>query len=288
MIEETFFLYPPNWLKTPPNPASTKLFKTYAANAPRGTFPEQTSTHQGLYCLTSSGEYLAGKFARQTNHVARETLTGGLSNFDKIATKRNYQTKPVPTNKLALYGGNPIRKSGLKLQVAYRDLPRGEVRRPGNAQFPNPYNLGWYDFTPSEARSFLSDSKEKVALPDVVFKKLALTRLKDAVRGQMNDWGKDDIKSGQLFTQLISDDGARQVYRLTGNAFLQKETLSFKPTFNGSFTFNTRVSEFTGFRLLATGQRTGKGHANGRSTDEGPAPMAISFTLFRADEMMER
>lgn len=264
-------------MQDPPNPASTKLFKSYVANAPDGIFPKQTSTYQGLYCLMPDGTYLSGKFARQTRDVAHKALSDGLAEWKKVASN----PKPVPTNKLAIYGGEKFQKGGLKLQVTYRDLPRGDVQRPGDARFPNPYNLGWYDLTPAEAKTFLTDRKKKVAIPDQVFQKLARTRLKDAVRGQMEDWKSNAIQSGQLFTRLTSSEGSKKTYQLTGSAKMAADGRSFSPNFHGTATFDTAAGEFTGFRLLATGQRSGKAGANGRETDLGPAPMAIALTLYQ-------
>lgn len=281
VIEETFFLYPPDWMKNPPNPAATQLFKSYVAKSPRGTFPEQTSTYQGLYCMGSDGTYLSGKFARQSREVARETLTSGLAKWKGLASERGYQPKSVPTNKLALFGGEEIRKGGLKLEVAYRDLPRGKVQRPGNAQFPNPYNLGWFDLKPEEAKVFVTNRREKTAIPDRVFEKLARTQLKDAVRGQMGDWKNQDLNGGQLFTCLVSSEGSVQTYGLSGSVSLGSGDLWFKPEFTGSLSYNSSTGEFTGFKLVAAGQRAGKGGANGRETDLGPAPMAIALTLYK-------
>lgn len=265
----------------PPNQAATDLFRKYVSKSPKELFPAQTSTYQGLYCLTSDGTYLAGNFGRQSRDVAKESLSGGLQNWQKIAADRDYEPKSIPTNRLELYGGEELRKGGLKLEVAYRDLPRGEVRRPGNAQFPNPYNLGWFDLTPAEAKSLLSDSKEKTAIPEKIFQKLARTQLKDAVRGQMGDWKKSEIKNGQLFTQLVSENGSQQVYQLSGSAQFEAGDRSFTPEFHGSMTFDTTTQEFTDFRLIAAGQRTGRGPANGRATDLGPAPMAIALTMYQ-------
>ena len=281
VIEETFFLYPPDWMKSPPNPAATNLFKSYVSKSPPGTFPERTSTYQGLYCMGADGTYLSGKFARQSREVARETLTTGLAKWQGLAHDRGEQPKPVPINKLALYGGEEIRKGGLKLEVAYRDLPRGKVQRPGNAQFPNPYNLGWFDLKPPEAKTFVTNSREKRAVADRVFKKLARTRLKDAVRGQMGDWKKGDLKEGQLYTRLISSKGSVQTYGLSGSASLGSGDLWFKPEFTGTVSYDSLADVFTEFKLIAAGQRAGKGGANGRETDLGPAPMAIALTLYR-------
>jgi len=281
VIEETFFLYPPDWMKNPPNPAATKLFQTYVAKSPEGTFPRQTSTYQGLYCMAVGGTYLSGKFARQSREVARQTLSSGLARWKELAGERGYQSRSVPTNKLALYGGEEIRNGGLKVEVAYRDLPRGKVQRPGNAQFPNPYNLGWFDFKPGEAKTFVTNRREKTAIPDRVFRNLARTRLKDAVRGQMADWKDSDLKEGQLFTRLVSTEGGVQTYELSGSASLGEDGLWFRPEFTGMLSFDTSSGEFTGFKLVAAGQRAGKGGANGRETDLGPAPMAIALTLYR-------
>jgi len=281
VIEEPFFLFPPDWMKNPPNPASTKLFKTYAANSPAGTFPPKTSTHQGLYCMTADGTYLSGKFARQNLKTARKNLSDGLKNWQKITTAQNLQPKSVPTNPLAIYGGDDFKKGGLKLQLTYRDLPRGKVQRPGNALFPNPFNLGWYDFTPADARAFLTDSTEKVAIPDSIFQKLVLTQIKDAVRGQNRDWEKGALQEGQLFTQLISTKEHTKTYQLTGSAKISADSRSFSPSFHGIASFDEDTGEFTDFRLIASGQRSGQSQFNGRSTDLGPAPMAIALTLFQ-------
>lgn len=213
--------------------------------------------------------------------MAQGALADGWKSWEKLARDRGYRSKPVPTNKLALYGGEKLTKGGLKLEVAYRDLPRGKVRRPGNAQFPNPYNLGWFDLSPSEAKLLVTGSKEKTAIPSKIFNKLARTRLKDAVRGQMGDWKEGEVKSGELFTQLVDTQGSLQTYALSGKALMQAGERSFAPEFFGVMTFDTKTGEFTDFRLMASGQRSGKGPANGRATDPGPAPMAIAFTLYR-------
>lgn len=231
--------------------------------------------------MTHDGKYLSGKFARQSNGVARETLEGGLAKWKQIAAKRGYDPKPIPTEKLAIYGGEEFQKGGLKLEVAYRDLPRGEDTRPGDSRFPNPYNLGWYDLTPAEAKTFLTNSKTKTAIPDRVFRKLARERLKDAVRGQMGDWKEGAFKSGQLFTQLIAEKGSKNFYQLSGSAEMAAGEHTFSPKLHGTTIFDTATGEFTSFRLIAAGQRSGKGGANGRETDLGPAPMAVALTMFQ-------
>ena len=281
VIEETFFLYPPDWLKNPPNPAATRLFKTYARNAPRGVLPQNSSTYQGLYAMLADGTYLSGKFARQSNVVARDALEQGLANFKKIAAERGYRPKPVPTDKLELYGGGPLRKGGIKLEVAYRDFPRGDQVRPGDWYFKNPYNLGWYDLTPAEAKHFVTDSKQPESLPDAVFQKLACKVLKDAVRGQMRDWKPGDIKQGALFTQLVGQKGSVKTFALKGKVDFAHGDVTYAPKLYGTASYDTGRGEFTDFRLVAAGQRTGKAGANGRTNDLGPAPMGVGLKLYQ-------
>ncbi|MGY8642221.1 MAG: hypothetical protein ACKVJU_14150 [Verrucomicrobiales bacterium] len=277
MIEETFFLYPPDWLKTPPNPESTKLFKTYTKNAPAGTWPANTTTHQGLYTMTANGDYLSGKFANPSKDAAHEILESGLNSWKS----KTENAKPVPTDRLELYGGEPLQKGGIKLEVVYRDLPRGDIERPSDSRFPNPYNLGWFDFSPSEAKAFLAEKGEKKEIPSPIFSKLACAKLKDSVRGQMGDWKAQEMQSGQLFSELITENGSVKTYQLTGNAKFSSGDRSYEPTLQGEAIFDTSTGEFTEFKLIAAGQRTGRGGANGRSTDLGPAPMGVGFWLYK-------
>ena len=267
-------------MKNPPDPAATKLFKTYARNAPGGVLPQNSSTYQGLYTMLADGTYLSGRFARQSNGVAREALTSGLANYKRIASQRGYKPEPVPTDKLELYGGDPLRRGGLKLEVAYRDFPRGDQKRPGDWYFENPYNLGWHDLTPAEAKSFITTSRKPQALPDPVFQKFACKTLKDAVRGQMRDWKPNEIKQGALFTQLVGEKGSVKTFKLTGKVDFALGDLTFAPTLHGTASYDTGRGEFTDFRLVAAGQRTGKAGANGRATDLGPAPMGVGFKLY--------
>ena len=269
-------MFPPPYIRSVPNPASTELFKTYASNAPNGTWPENTRTHQGLYCMTAAGDYLSGGRGRQSNANARKLLNDGWRSWTK-SHKNESGARPVPSDRIPVYGGNPLEEVGLKLRVSYRDLPRGEVKRPGDAKFPNPYNLGWFDLTPAEAMSLVPSSESKTEISTDLFRKLATKKLKDSVRGQMNSWKDADFKNGTLWVEKIRESAGTLTLRLTGSAELRQGERSFAPTLFGSATFDQEKRRFTDFKLLAVGQRTGKGNANGRETDLGPAPMAVCF-----------
>lgn len=281
VIEETFFLNPPASVGQLPDPEATRLFRQYVSRAPYDLFPPKTSTYQGLYCLTAEGDYLSGKFARQSKDEAREVMMSGLEKWRGQIAGKEGEVRKVPGNRLAMYGGDDLREGGLKLEVAYRDLPRGETRRPGNAQFPNPYNMGWFDLSPQEAAKLVTGQREKKAMPPEIFRRFALTVLKDAVRGQMQDWRAGDLQSGELVVQLTERSEGVDHYEISGEARLERGALSYSPRFCGRFSFDPDKREFTAFELVAAGQRTGQGAANGRSTDLGPAPMGIALTLYR-------
>lgn len=280
VIEETFFLYPPARITNPPNPASTELFTAYAANAPKGTWRRNTKTYQGLYCMSAKGTFLAGNSGRQTAEQARELLGDGWSNWQVHALKRAWRSQPVPTDPLPIYGGDELAPGALKLQIAYRDLPRGKIRRPGETQLPNPYNLGWLDLSAAEAKGFVATGEKKEKVSQRVFDKLACEKLKDSVRGQMRGWNRSHLKDGALFTERIATSGSEITCRLTGSAELRNGDLTYTPTLHGLITYDSGSKTFTGFRLIAAGQRAGKGGANGRETDLGPAPMGVAFELF--------
>ena len=275
MIEECFFLHPPDWLTNPPRPASTRLFKTYVGNSP-ALWPPGSSTHHGIYCMGADGAHLSGHFGLANLATAQRTIEGAWTEWRGSGAAM----KPVPTNSLALYAGEEPKPGSLKLQVAYRDLPRGDVRRPDSARFQNPYNLGWLDLSAEEARHFITTSKQPVAIPDALFRKLATATLKDAVRGQMSAWKPPAFKEGSLTTQLVSTKDKRSTFRLSGSAKLAEGSRSYSPKLHGFAIFDHAEGAFERFELIAAGQRAGKGGANGRETDLGPAPMGVAFKLF--------
>jgi hypothetical protein len=241
---------------------------------------ENTSTHQGIYCMSPEGDYLSGTPGLSANGPARQLISEAWSKWQGKGLKM----KPIPTDPLPLFGGDTPAPGAMKLQVAYRDLPRGEVLRPTSAKFQNPYNLGWYDFKPEEVRSFLTDSREPVAIPNKVFTRLATATLKDAVRGQSGNFKSSDLKSGSLKTQLISKTDGRSTFRLTGNVLLKDAERSYEAKLHGLAIYNTAKRHFVRFDLIAAGQREGKSGANGRTTDLGPAPLGIAFRMYNVPE----
>jgi hypothetical protein len=276
VIEETYFLNPPARVTNPPRPRSTALFRRYVASSPIGRWPENTSTYQGFYLMSPKGGDLGGIFGIAKKEKAEALMLAAL---DK-SKKSGATMRPVPNDGLAIYGGAEPRPGAVKLQLAYRDLPRGNVQRITSAYVRNPYNLGWFDLSAAEALSFRTDSRKPVAIPQRLFRKLATQALKDAVRGQMRGWDAAALTGGALCTQLFSRENNTRNYRLTGSAILNDGSRSYAPQLHGRAVYDETAKKFVEFELVAVGQRTGKGPANGRENDLGPAPIGVAFKLF--------
>jgi len=225
--------------------------------------------------MSPEGEFLVGNFAILQKNKARKLMNTALTKWKR----RSPALLPVPEKDIAIYGGGEPQPGGVKLKIAYRDLPRGDIVRPANAHIQNPYNLGWYDLSASEAQRFRTDSREPVAIPEPLFLKLATTTLKDAVRGQTGEWDESALRGGSLTTQMVSPGK----FQLKGTINLTDGTRSFVAQLYGQAVYNKQAKKFVEFELVAVGQRTGKNGANGRANDLGPAPMGVAFRLFATD-----
>ena len=228
--------------------------------------------------MSPTGDYLGGNFGIVREEKARELMTTALDKWKATGAAMHL----VPTNALAIYGGEEPQPGSVKLQLAYRDLPRGDVERPTTAYVQNPYNLGWFDLSKEEAQAFLTDSEKPTSIPQALFAKMATRTLKDAVRGQMSRWNRSALRSGSLTSQRLSKDGSRSTYRLQGSAELAENERSYQAQLHGKAVFDEQSGAFVEFELVAVGQRTGKGGANGRENDLGPAPMGVAFKLYHS------
>ena len=169
----------------------------------------------------------------------------------------------------------------MKLEAAIRDLPRGEVMRPGRNEFERcSHNAKWIDLTAQQVAAFVTDSDTKRLIPRAAWQPL-MGALKDCARGQCGDWKPQHVRSGELFTQLIEREGDRVTLRITGNMHFDDGPRSYAPKLFGRAIFDEEGREFVSFQLVAAGQRTGRAGANGRQHDLGPAPLGVAFELHR-------
>lgn len=232
--------------------------------------------------MTADGDYLSGSFARTSNGQARELVNSGWQRFEQLARQRGWSPQPIPTNRFELTMGKPTQPGGIKLAVTSRDLPRGNDRRPGTAEWERAaYNLNWIDFTPNEARTLLTDRRDRVAVPRSLLQRLTQETIRDNVRGQCS-WKKGAFREGELFTQLIQSNGAVKTVRLSGYAIVSEGGRVIGAELHGQADFNSNSGEFTRFDLIASGQRQGAAAANARQHDPGPAPIGFAYSLHRS------
>lgn len=277
MADECWDLRPPDWfnrqwLKTI---ESTNLFETYWRNAPDNLIPEKPATCQGTYCMTAEGEYLAGGFAWVDRDRTIEILKKALLEF----RKRGEAMKAVPENELPFFVGAEPKKGGLKLQLGYRDLPRGENRLPHTERNQRPVNLGFLDLKREEVDLFRVAKGETKTLPQSLVKKISQQALKDCARGQCNA-GKEYFREGSWTVREVSREGGKQVIELRGVSRLEGGGQTFEPTVFGRLEYDLAQENFTRFDVVAVGQRSGAAEFNFRWDDEEAAPLGVAFRLF--------
>ena len=104
--------------------------------------------------MTPECKYLSGRFASQTNTSARDILNKGWARW---SAQPSVTTSPkVPLEYQPVVGGLPVSNNRIKLRITYRDLPRGNNKRPSSGDFVNPYNLGWYDISKNELKTLFT------------------------------------------------------------------------------------------------------------------------------------
>ncbi len=271
-MADCFYLDPPRTVRRVPDPDGTRIFRKFLRTTPK-ILPLRTK--QGLYTMTPDGQCMSGRFAAHSNTAAWEVIDQGLEVWEKIASSypaKSTEEKTAADEPLSLAGGK-FYKGYLKLRVSYRDLPRGDTERPGFSQHSNPYNLGWYRLPQRDAVALLQ--KEDAT----VWKKLVKNTLKDSVRGQMPDWKDSDWRDSSLRVTHVGTQGGIASYRIQSRIRIGNTRAAYAPTVYGKADVVIETGEFLDFQLLASGQRAGKGAANGRTKDHGPAPLGVALRL---------
>lgn len=226
--------------------------------------------------MTGEGDYLGGAFA----WVDRDrTLALMRSSLKKFRASPAAKMQPVPKNTLPLFIGPVPKEGGLKLQLAYRDLPRGAERFPKTQRLTRPVNLGFLDLSPEEVLEFLPPDTSKKEVPLTLVKRLSQEALKDCARGQCNA-GKKSFQSGQWFVQEKRREGTTRIIELRGNSHLEGGGVTYTPSLYGLLEYDESQKQFTSFDLVATGQRRGAAQFNFRGGDEAAAPLGVAFRLF--------
>ena len=172
-----------------------------------------------------------------------------------------------------------VRGGGIRLTVTVRDLPRGNIIRPGDdATQRTAYHQSRLDLTASEVSTIVGADDDRHPLPQPLLLKFAAV-MKDNVRGDCRDWTARELKSGSLLAERLSRNDGQDVIRLTGRSDLRADGRSYHCQLHGRVVWNRSDQQIESFTLIASGQRSGGTAGNGRSNDLGPAPMGVAFQL---------
>jgi hypothetical protein len=265
-----------------------KFFQEYGKKVPPDKWIPG-STKQGIYSMTSDGDYLGAHFARHNKEQTIALLTQSLERWGQIVKEKGLQPRPIPRRAKRLWegegvmpraGGNAGAGAALILQVNSRDLPRPDGKFAGPGEYRNAWNQNWLDFKPQEVAGFLPKNGTRSEVPSALFHRLAREALIDNVRGQTGGWPEAAIRKATLVTEPISMEGDSQTVRFEGEFRAEETSRSYDGKLRGKAVYDTRKNAFTFFELVAVGVRTGgTGHANFRTVGEGDSALGVSFIL---------
>jgi len=273
-----------------------RLFQKIAEQGHYAGKTRPTSTRQGTYATTASGELLASWNNNDPRFVARK-LHEALAAWDRRKAQGQEST-----GKSALKAADLNRadrfypENGLVLRVNTRDLPRD---RPVDKQWSNAWNQDFAWFTRDEARQFLPVSPrqgEEQTVPRPLVERLVRFHLLDNVRGHTNPFPADAVKEARLLVKVtaIKDDvallrleGATRAvhrgkwpirgFRDMNQPAAQERGLDLKLL--GHARYDLKKERFVDFEVVAIGERWGGTQYNGRGRDLGSAPFGAALTL---------
>ncbi|MFH0945562.1 MAG: hypothetical protein V2A76_10230 [Planctomycetota bacterium] len=145
-------------------------------------------------------------------------------------------------------------------------------------------------FTPSEARALLPQdlSMEETGLvPDRLARRLAQLHVLDDVRGAAEPFSDDQVELAEWRARLVSVIRNEVRVEWEGRTLAVAEPdpgagrveNGLETSLFGRGTFDRSRGRFVEFRLLAKGERWGRGPNNGRAGQEAPSPIGFAFEL---------
>ncbi len=268
-----------------------QFFRHIAEQGHYGGRTHPTTTRQGSYAFTATGQFLASINTRDPEKMAG-MLGVALSRWREAALLGNRAPVQV-LGAAAPDRGYPV--GGLVLQLVARDLPRTIDTRPDDWR-KGAWNFDYAWFTRDEAQKLVPEPGTvgtHRAAPRALLRRLARFHLRDCVRGEPFAWPESAIQHMDLWSEVTGVNGSLVHLTLTGAVRLactaswtrpeDGEERSYPAGFDcqlqGEATWDRLTNRFIAFDLLAAGQRWGANQYNNREDDLGPQPLGIGFTL---------
>lgn len=269
--------------------ADARLFQKFGG---RRTIPSARAGEglgQGQYAVTPGGELLASAATADPREVA-QMLIDGLARWEHLPREQRLLAN-APARDAAkkwqrwesLYPAD-----GLALRLTVRDLPRpGEAGNAGAAgSIRKRWNQDFVWFRKTEARSLLPARLAKGESGDVprpLAERLVRLHLLDHVRALNYAWFKpEEVQLARLTATVVevaSDAISVRFEGATRAATPAPESRGYESKLYGRATWDLRKEKFTGFELVAVGDRWGAGNCNQRNEDTARAPMGVAMIL---------
>ena len=188
---------------------------------------------------------------------------------------------------------------GLVLRCSYRDLPRKHTH-----EHADKWNEDFAWYTKEQARQFVPASPkvgQRHPVPIEIVGHLARFHLLDRVRGEVDYFRKEDMKSATLITKVTKIRSNLVSVVFTGETHASAEGMwgvdgphdkswhkrGFRASLLGHGKYDLRKQEFVRFELIALGSRWGGTEYNLRQDDLEESPMGVALTL-AGDDPLER
>ncbi|MDJ0974938.1 MAG: hypothetical protein QNJ98_10800 [Planctomycetota bacterium] len=277
------------------------FFQGFCEEGHYGGRSKPTTTRQGIYCCTPSGQFLASVNTVDPRRMAR-MLEQALAKWAEVPESERYLDYDPKTR------AGEIRRleqrypaDGLPLRVYTRDMPRTDLPDDWRKAAWNVDSL-WYQKT--EARSLLPKKLKKGAThawPERLVQRLARHNLVDNVRGQTNGFRAKHVKVGEITTTVLTLDEDRVTVRFEGRSettttgtWPEKGKVAgvdgfdtfargVRTTLRGEATWSRSKARFLRFELAAEGTRWGRTRYNFRQDDVDEAPIGFAIVLDEND-----
>jgi hypothetical protein len=173
-------------------------------------------------------------------------------------------------------------RDGLALRVVVRDLPRTQGA-PADA-----WNLDFAWFTQSEAASFVPSllrEGQVATVPDTLARRLVRLHLLDRVFGRTPPFEPAEVQAVTLRARISAIEREAITLRIAGSATMSTTAPGVPPrgvdvAMLGRARWDSRLSRFLSFEIVAIGERWGGTAENGRANDLASQP--IGFLLSQA------
>ena len=241
---------------------------------------DSTTTRQGTYCCTPSGEFLGSINHRDPKRVA-EMLKGALKKWKEMPKKERLLDYD-PKEKLPEINRAETKypKDGLVLKVNSRDMPREGLNE--NDWRTNAWNFDFAWFNKDEMKSLLPkkfEKKHEWELPANLVERMCRLHLLDNVRGQTSVYPKDAVEKAELKAVITKLRKGIVTFELSGEVKMEHNGHGLEAKMLGVCEWNTKEDKFDKFEIVVVGERWGRTAYNARENDTERAPIGYCLQI---------